>query len=74
MSTYVIAVKYDMRDRLTLPDAIKQIRGIEHLRVLEGNYSSTARIEASQSAIEQVKSLIAWGCHIESIIPHTPQW
>lgn len=55
MTTYVIAVKREMRSELSLKHALSQIRGIDELRVIDDANPYIARIEASDLAIDEVR-------------------
>ena len=73
MEMYAIAVKYDRRQEVTLPEALDRIRDIEGLQILDDGNDDVARIMASETALRTVVKRVGWGCHIESLIPHSPQ-
>jgi hypothetical protein len=71
MSTYIIAVKREMRQ--TAPtNWLDMLRDIEGLTIRGASNPQRVQVEASDEAIEEVRRRLGQWCHIEPAILHRP--
>jgi hypothetical protein len=72
MSTYLVAVKREKRQEMTLAKAMSLIGDMAGVEVQSDLRQRTARVAVRDSArAEFVRRLAPW-CHIETDIPHAP--
>ena len=71
MSTYIIAIKCEMRD--TAPTTcLEMLRGIDGLTIRGASNPNRVQVEASDEAIAEARRRVEPWCHIEAAIPHRP--
>ena len=69
MAAYVISVKREMRDRVQA-DWSTQLQGVPELQITGSANPFRIQVEASDAAIEEVRSRLGDVCHVEPVIRH----
>lgn len=73
MEMYAIAVKYENERQFSLGEALRRIRDIPGVQLLDEGASSVARVMLDANSFSLVNNRIGTFCHIETMVPHYPQ-
>jgi hypothetical protein len=72
MKRYIVAIKRDRR-HILLSSVLERINSIKGFRIIGDKDGSRTLIEADDSAIEQIKTLVNEDCWVEGEILHYTQ-
>jgi len=73
MEKYVIAVKREKWGAVKLSDALGRVSSVDGYRVLGDTTGVRTLIEASSTALKQIRATLEDSCYIEPVILHSPQ-
>lgn len=73
MSRYVIAVRRELWDQMTVGDALNRVQTIDGYRVVGRTTGKRTIVEATSQAAQQLRAALGSFCHVEREIEHIPQ-